>query len=52
MPEFQGREGAHQEWKQAVLSGEIQLPEIETAEYSYRTTATPTTREELDVSAS
>jgi alkanesulfonate monooxygenase SsuD/methylene tetrahydromethanopterin reductase-like flavin-dependent oxidoreductase (luciferase family) len=41
MPEFQGREPEHQEWKRAVLAGDIQLAEVPTEEYSYRTTATP-----------
>ncbi|MCP5029870.1 MAG: LLM class flavin-dependent oxidoreductase [Actinomycetia bacterium] len=48
MPEFHEREPEHQEWKQGVLSGEIQLPEIETGDYSFNSTATPTTRKELD----
>jgi len=52
MPEFHDREPAHQEWKQGVLAGEIELPEIATGDHSFRTTATPTTREELDANAS
>jgi alkanesulfonate monooxygenase SsuD/methylene tetrahydromethanopterin reductase-like flavin-dependent oxidoreductase (luciferase family) len=31
MPEFAGREPEHQEWKRAVLAGEIELEEIDTA---------------------
>ncbi len=31
MPEFQGRETQHQEWKQRVLSGDLKLEQIETA---------------------
>jgi alkanesulfonate monooxygenase SsuD/methylene tetrahydromethanopterin reductase-like flavin-dependent oxidoreductase (luciferase family) len=31
MPEFAGREPGHQEWKQAVLAGDIELDEIDTA---------------------
>jgi alkanesulfonate monooxygenase SsuD/methylene tetrahydromethanopterin reductase-like flavin-dependent oxidoreductase (luciferase family) len=42
MPEFHAREPAHQEWKRGVLAGEIQLDEIDTDPYSFRTTATPT----------
>lgn len=33
MPEFQARDAEHQEWKQAVLAGEIVLEEVDTAEY-------------------
>ena len=31
MPEFQGREAEHQQWKQAVLAGDIRLEEIDTS---------------------
>ncbi|HEY2813583.1 MAG TPA: LLM class flavin-dependent oxidoreductase [Acidimicrobiales bacterium] len=34
MPEFQGRDAEHQEWKQAVLAGEIDLEEIDTTPYA------------------
>lgn len=33
MPEFKEREAEHQEWKSAVLAGEIELPDIDTAPY-------------------
>ncbi len=36
MPEFHAREPEHQKWKQAVLSGEIELEEIDTASHQYR----------------
>jgi alkanesulfonate monooxygenase SsuD/methylene tetrahydromethanopterin reductase-like flavin-dependent oxidoreductase (luciferase family) len=42
MPEFQGREPEHQEWKQGVLAGEIELPEIDTSAHNRRTLAAPT----------
>jgi alkanesulfonate monooxygenase SsuD/methylene tetrahydromethanopterin reductase-like flavin-dependent oxidoreductase (luciferase family) len=41
MPEFHDREPQHQEWKQGVLSGEIQLDEVDTSAFSRRTVATP-----------
>ena len=31
MPEFHARDGEHRKWKDAVLSGEIQLEEIDTS---------------------
>lgn len=34
MPEFKAREGEHQEWKQKVLSGEIELEEMDTAPHA------------------
>jgi alkanesulfonate monooxygenase SsuD/methylene tetrahydromethanopterin reductase-like flavin-dependent oxidoreductase (luciferase family) len=34
MPEFHEREPEHQEWKQAVLAGELELEEIDTAPYA------------------
>jgi hypothetical protein len=36
MPEFHDREPAHQEWKKAVLSGDLVLDELSTTEHSYR----------------
>jgi len=42
MPEFHEREPAHQDWKRAVLAGEIELPEVDTEQFSFRTTAKPT----------
>ena len=34
MPEFHARETEHQKWKQAVLDGEIQLPELDVSAYT------------------
>jgi alkanesulfonate monooxygenase SsuD/methylene tetrahydromethanopterin reductase-like flavin-dependent oxidoreductase (luciferase family) len=34
MPEFHGREEAHQEWKEGVLRGEIELEEIDTERFA------------------
>jgi alkanesulfonate monooxygenase SsuD/methylene tetrahydromethanopterin reductase-like flavin-dependent oxidoreductase (luciferase family) len=42
MPEFHEREPQHQQWKRAVLSGEIELPEIDTQPYNVPTNQTPT----------
>lgn len=42
MPEFHAREPEHQEWKRKVLSGEIQLPEIDTAPYTQTARQRPT----------
>ena len=36
MPEFHAAEPAHMEWKQKVLSGEIQLEEIDTQPFKDR----------------
>ncbi|MBG03493.1 MAG: LuxA [Rhodospirillaceae bacterium] len=36
MPEFQAAEPEHQEWKQKVLAGEIELEEIDTAPFQSR----------------
>ena len=36
MPEFQAREPQHQEWKQGVLAGEIELEELDTEPHSMR----------------
>ena len=41
MPEFHALESEHQEWKRAVLAGDLQLPELETASHSYATRARP-----------
>ncbi|MCS5638068.1 MAG: LLM class flavin-dependent oxidoreductase [Myxococcota bacterium] len=46
MPEFHAREPEHQAWKRAVLSGEIELEDVDTEPHSMRGTARPTiTRE-------
>ena len=42
MPEFHEREPEQQAWKEAVLSGEIRLEEIETDPYDMRSNQTPT----------
>lgn len=41
MPEFHAMEPAHAEWKAGVLSGEIQLEEIDTAPHTLITNQTP-----------
>jgi alkanesulfonate monooxygenase SsuD/methylene tetrahydromethanopterin reductase-like flavin-dependent oxidoreductase (luciferase family) len=42
MPEFHDNDGTHQEWKQGVLSGEIELDDIDVSPYMTPTLATPT----------
>ena len=42
MPEFHDREPEHQAWKQKVLKGEIELPEIDTSAYNQPSNQTPT----------
>jgi alkanesulfonate monooxygenase SsuD/methylene tetrahydromethanopterin reductase-like flavin-dependent oxidoreductase (luciferase family) len=42
MPEFQAREEEHQQWKAQVLSGEIQLEEIDTQPFNMAGRAKPT----------
>ncbi len=42
MPEFHARETTHQEWKRAVLAGEIELEEIASELYNFRGSAKPT----------
>ncbi len=41
MGEFHDREPQHQEWKQAVLAGEIELEELDTQPFNQRTNQTP-----------
>src|SRR3954453_10919590 len=41
MPEFHQRETEHQEWKQAVLAGELELDEIDTQPYNLPSNQTP-----------
>jgi len=36
MPEFHAREPEHQQWKRAVLAGELELNEIDTDAFNYR----------------
>jgi len=52
MPEFHEREPDHQEWKAGVLAGDIELAEIQTADYMNRNTATPSQRVALDAQMS
>ena len=42
MPEFQAREAEHQQWKAAVLRGEIQLEAIDTQPFNAPSRAKPT----------
>ena len=42
MPEFQAREKEHQQWKQAVLNGELALEEIDTDPYNFKARGKPT----------
>lgn len=44
MPEFHGREPEHQEWKQKVLAGEIQLEEIDVDPFNTPTNQTPSAK--------
>jgi alkanesulfonate monooxygenase SsuD/methylene tetrahydromethanopterin reductase-like flavin-dependent oxidoreductase (luciferase family) len=44
MPEFHAREPEHQAWKRAVLSGEIQLEEIDTTPFNLPSNQTPTAK--------
>jgi alkanesulfonate monooxygenase SsuD/methylene tetrahydromethanopterin reductase-like flavin-dependent oxidoreductase (luciferase family) len=44
MPEFHQREGEHQEWKKAVLAGEVELEEIDTQPYNAVSNQTPTSK--------
>lgn len=44
MPEFHALEPAHQEWKRAVLTGELELAEIDTTPYQLVTNQTPSAR--------
>ncbi|HUP84328.1 MAG TPA: LLM class flavin-dependent oxidoreductase [Acidimicrobiales bacterium] len=42
MPEFHDREPEHQEWKQSVLAGDIELEELDTEPFNVRSNQTPT----------
>jgi alkanesulfonate monooxygenase SsuD/methylene tetrahydromethanopterin reductase-like flavin-dependent oxidoreductase (luciferase family) len=44
MPEFHQRESEHQEWKKAVLAGEVELEEIDTQPYNAVSNQTPTSK--------
>jgi alkanesulfonate monooxygenase SsuD/methylene tetrahydromethanopterin reductase-like flavin-dependent oxidoreductase (luciferase family) len=53
MPEFHDMEPAHQAWKAGVLSGEIELDQIDTAPYVRATNQTPSSKlREMGVDAS
>ena len=41
MPEFHGREDEHQQWKSAVLAGELELEDIDTDPFNFKTRQTP-----------
>ena len=49
MPEFHEMEPDHQEWKRRVLAGEIELSEIDTDPYNYRTNQTPASKQPAPV---
>jgi alkanesulfonate monooxygenase SsuD/methylene tetrahydromethanopterin reductase-like flavin-dependent oxidoreductase (luciferase family) len=51
MPEFHDHEEEHQAWKQGVLSGEIELPRLDTSQHTFRTTGTPVTPAQLELDA-
>jgi alkanesulfonate monooxygenase SsuD/methylene tetrahydromethanopterin reductase-like flavin-dependent oxidoreductase (luciferase family) len=42
MPEFHGREDVHQQWKSAVLAGDLKLEEIDTEPYNFAARGKPT----------
>jgi alkanesulfonate monooxygenase SsuD/methylene tetrahydromethanopterin reductase-like flavin-dependent oxidoreductase (luciferase family) len=44
MPEFQQLEPSHQEWKQSVLAGELQLETIDTKPFTIVSNQTPTSK--------
>jgi hypothetical protein len=46
MGEFHEMEPEHQAWKRGVLAGEIELTEIDTQPYTYRTNQTPASKPE------
>ncbi len=41
MPEFHAREDEHQQWKSAVLAGELELEDIDTDPFNFKTRQTP-----------
>ncbi len=54
MPEFQQRDDEQQEWKQAVLNGEIELEDIDTEPFNFsrgREPTLPSTKEARDMIA-
>jgi len=42
MPEFQEHDATHQEWKQGVLAGEVELEDIDISPYIFKSRAAPT----------
>ena len=42
MPEFHEREAEHQQWKQAVLNGELELEDIDTTPFNFKARGAPT----------
>jgi alkanesulfonate monooxygenase SsuD/methylene tetrahydromethanopterin reductase-like flavin-dependent oxidoreductase (luciferase family) len=48
MPEFHAGEDEHQQWKQAVLNGEIELEEIDTEPHNFKARGAPTQRSSKD----
>ena len=42
MPEFHEREAEHQQWKQAVLNGELELEDIDTTHFNFKARGAPT----------
>jgi len=44
MPEFQERDAEHQEWKQAVLAGDLELEEMDTARFTTHSLQTPSSQ--------
>ncbi|MDH3644877.1 MAG: LLM class flavin-dependent oxidoreductase, partial [Gammaproteobacteria bacterium] len=42
LPEFHAEEAAHAQWKEAVLSGELELEDIDTNQYNIYSLQTPT----------
>ena len=51
MPEFHAREPEHQEWKKGVLSGAIELDEIDTDAFNAISNQTPTTKAKQQAAA-
>jgi alkanesulfonate monooxygenase SsuD/methylene tetrahydromethanopterin reductase-like flavin-dependent oxidoreductase (luciferase family) len=48
MPEFHAGEDEHQQWKQAVLNGEIELEEIDTEPHNFKARGAPTQKSSKD----
>ena len=41
MPEFQARDDKQQQWKQAVLAGEVELDDIDTDPFNFKARGAP-----------